>query len=53
MGMDELVPRLLLMSVPVSAILTLFRLLGSPLTGENMATGDPRLEERDGGGTCG
>ena len=38
-------------SEAVSATRLLRRLV--PFTGENMATGDPTLDESEGGGTCG
>lgn len=48
-----LVFRLLRINDPDSATRTLFRRLGRPLAGENIETGDPRLEDSEGGGTWG
>lgn len=42
---------LLRINDPDSATRTLFRRLGRPLAGENIETGDPRLEDSEGGGT--
>jgi hypothetical protein len=42
---------LLRISDPDSATRTLFRRLGRPLAGENIETGEPRLEDSEGGGT--
>ena len=44
---------LLRINDPDSATRTLFRRLGRPLAGENIETGDPRLEDSEGGGTWG
>ena len=49
---STLLPRLpLRTSEPVSATRLFLRLVA--LTGENIATGDPKLDDKDGGGTCG